>query len=120
MNHYGQGPNSSKRKLTDLSEGGNEVPLPVREYSCFGRARALQVPEIYETNALASSWGFPKTKLRHEDEKRDIPIVKRTSSLCVVPVHLSEDSPENLSENSSSHPFGYLRRHVPQYHVISC
>nr|GEX30602.1 hypothetical protein [Tanacetum cinerariifolium] len=57
----------------------------LREYSGSGRAKALQVPEIYETNALASSWGCPKTKLQREDEKRDIPIVKRTGSLCVVP-----------------------------------
>ncbi|GKA60030.1 hypothetical protein Tco_0759343 [Tanacetum coccineum] len=92
-------------------------------------ARALQVPEIYETNALALSWGCPKTKLRRKDEQRDIPIVsdeilgtqsrefRRTSSLCVVPVYLPEALPENLSEKSSGDPFGYLRRHVPS---VSC
>nr|GEY28007.1 RNA-directed DNA polymerase, eukaryota [Tanacetum cinerariifolium] len=30
------------------------------------------VPEMYETNALVSSWGCPKTKLRREDEQWDI------------------------------------------------
>ncbi|GKG55350.1 hypothetical protein Tco_0571990, partial [Tanacetum coccineum] len=28
---------------------------------------------IYKTDALASSWGCPKTKLRREDEQKDIP-----------------------------------------------
>ncbi|GKE87055.1 hypothetical protein Tco_1564530 [Tanacetum coccineum] len=37
--------------------------VPLR-YSYSGGTRDLRVPEIYETNALASSWGSPKTKLR--------------------------------------------------------
>ncbi|GJS83698.1 hypothetical protein Tco_0750239 [Tanacetum coccineum] len=37
---------------------------------------------------------------------------RRTSSLCVVPVSLPEESPENLSGKSSGHPSGCLRRHV--------
>ncbi|GJZ14952.1 hypothetical protein Tco_0550629 [Tanacetum coccineum] len=32
------------------------------------RARVLRVPERYETDALASSWGCPKTKLQRKDE----------------------------------------------------
>ncbi|GKB04820.1 hypothetical protein Tco_0833015 [Tanacetum coccineum] len=36
-------------------------------------AGVLQIPEIYKTDAIASSWGCPKTKLRREDEQRDIP-----------------------------------------------
>ncbi|GJV07800.1 hypothetical protein Tco_1345456 [Tanacetum coccineum] len=46
--------------------------------------------------------------------------LKRTSSLRVVPVTLPEESPDNLSGKSSGNPSGYLRRHIPQYHVISC
>ncbi|GJV82847.1 hypothetical protein Tco_1522745 [Tanacetum coccineum] len=41
-------------------------------------AGVLRIPEMYKTNALASSWGCPKTKLRREDEQRDIP--KRVAS----------------------------------------
>ncbi|GJT61813.1 hypothetical protein Tco_1005346 [Tanacetum coccineum] len=37
--------------------------VPLR-YSYSGGTRDLRVPEIYETNVLASSWGSPKTKLR--------------------------------------------------------
>ncbi|GKB04826.1 hypothetical protein Tco_0833021 [Tanacetum coccineum] len=36
-------------------------------------AGVLRIPEIYKTDALASSWGCPKTMLRREDEQRDIP-----------------------------------------------
>ncbi|GKA88637.1 hypothetical protein Tco_0810401 [Tanacetum coccineum] len=91
------------------------------------RARALQVPEIYETNALASSWGCPKTKLRQHEVLSYIYYscqvsdeilgtqsheFKRTSSLCVVLAYLSEALLENLSEMLSDDPFGYLRRHT--------
>nr|GEU91095.1 hypothetical protein [Tanacetum cinerariifolium] len=40
------------------------------------RAGAFPISEMYETDALASSWGCPKTKLLCENEKWDIPIVK--------------------------------------------
>ncbi|GJZ96747.1 hypothetical protein Tco_0669081 [Tanacetum coccineum] len=104
----------------------------LREYSRPDGARALLVPERYKTDALVSSWGCPKTKLRRKDEKRDIPLVSdeilgtqsrefgRTSSLRVVPVRLPEHSPERLPEISPAMfrwPFGYLRHHVPP---VSC
>nr|GEV72701.1 retrovirus-related Pol polyprotein from transposon TNT 1-94 [Tanacetum cinerariifolium] len=79
---------------------------------------------MYETYALASSWGCPKTKLRRESEKRDISILKwtqsrefrRTGSLRVVPVRFPKVLPEHLPKISPSMfrlPFGYLRRHPP-------
>ncbi|GKD35150.1 hypothetical protein Tco_1250659 [Tanacetum coccineum] len=53
----------------------------MREELCpSNEARALQVPEIYKTDALASSWGCPKTKPRRKNEKRDIPTIKAWSS----------------------------------------
>ncbi|GJV21674.1 hypothetical protein Tco_1370694 [Tanacetum coccineum] len=47
----------------------------LRECSRPDRAEALLVPEIYETDELASSWGCPKTKIRRKNEKWDILIV---------------------------------------------
>ncbi|GJW62253.1 hypothetical protein Tco_0111588 [Tanacetum coccineum] len=63
---------------------------------------------MYATDALASSWGCPKTKLRRKNKKGDILIVldeilgtksrefRRTGSLQVVPVSVPKHSLELL------------------------
>ncbi|GJS80465.1 hypothetical protein Tco_0730346 [Tanacetum coccineum] len=44
----------------------------LREVFKSDRARVSRVPEKYETDALASSWGYPKTKIWHKNELWDI------------------------------------------------
>ncbi|GJW79436.1 hypothetical protein Tco_0143411 [Tanacetum coccineum] len=91
------------------------------------------VISLHQSDALASPWDCPKTKLRRENEKEDIPLCRNTVlALClypkawsseVLPVRLPERSPGRLPEISTTMfrmPFGYLRRHAPQYHVIIC
>ncbi|GKD21340.1 hypothetical protein Tco_1223043, partial [Tanacetum coccineum] len=86
-------------------------------------AGVLRIPEMYKTDALASSWGCPKTKLRREDEQRDIP--KRVCTLktgsretrnqeawLVVPENLPECLLVILPGDSSGECFGDLRRQV--------
>nr|GEV39529.1 hypothetical protein [Tanacetum cinerariifolium] len=48
-------------------------------------AGALLIRGMYETDALASSWGCPKTKLRCENEKWDIPCRNTVLALCMYP-----------------------------------
>ncbi|GKE32761.1 hypothetical protein Tco_1452083, partial [Tanacetum coccineum] len=91
-------------------------------------AGVLRIPEIYKTDALASFWGCPKTKLRREDEQKDIPkgvcILKtgsretRNQEACLA---VPNSLPESLSVippgDSSGACFRDLRRHVPP---VSC
>ncbi|GJV82843.1 hypothetical protein Tco_1522741 [Tanacetum coccineum] len=76
-------------------------------------AGVLRIPEMYKTNALASSWGCPKTKLRREDEQRDIPKRVNQEACLAVPENLPECLSVILPGDSSGECFEDLRLHVP-------
>ncbi|GKD22857.1 FBD-like protein [Tanacetum coccineum] len=111
-------------KAVDLKKLIVSKDLLLRGMSESDGAGVLRIPEMYKTDALASSWGCPKTKLRREDEQKDIPkgvcTLKtgsretRNQEACLA---VPDSLPESLSVippgDSSDACFGDLRRHVP-------
>nr|GEU91529.1 hypothetical protein [Tanacetum cinerariifolium] len=72
------------------------------------RSWTLQVPEMYETNALTSLWGLSQDQALAVSDA-----ILRTQSREFrrrAPVSLSEDLPEILSEISFGASFGHPRR----------
>nr|GEU43936.1 hypothetical protein [Tanacetum cinerariifolium] len=96
-------------------------------------AGALRIPEMYKTDVLASSWGVSRPSsgvrlskgiFRKECVRCTLEAGSRESrdqeACLALPDNLPKGLSDSLRGDSSDACFGDLRRHVSQYHVISC